>query len=101
MAQFLDIFDRGKLKVDDCNVSTVFGNGTTQIIDTAHQVYSPKMVVQGLSQGLTHFCVALGDNYTKRLHTAHPWWAGGVSAKIAILQDTLQAAKEDLPFCCG
>ena len=90
VAQLLDYIDTGKFQVHYGHVCAVPWDGITQVIDTADQIYGPEVVIQGLGQGLARLAVALGDNYTERFHTAHPWLAGGVSAGVRILQDSLQ-----------
>jgi hypothetical protein len=71
-SQFLDFINRGEFQVHDGHIRPMLRDGMTQIFNTTDQVHSTKMVVQGLSERLTRFAVALGDNYTERLHTTHP-----------------------------
>jgi hypothetical protein len=90
MAQLLDNIDSGKFEVHYRHVRAVPWDRMTQIVDSPNQVYSPKMVVQGLGQRFTRIAVALGDNYTERFHTAHPWVGWRRFRRVRILQDTLQ-----------
>ena len=71
-SELVDLINARKFQVHDGHVCPMLRDGMAQIFNTADKVYSPKMVVQGLSERLTRFAVALGDNYTERLHTTHP-----------------------------